>query len=245
MANGFSFGPIDKVQATAGGNRRLRPWDIYEVKFVSAKYETFEGKKEDNKGQIYEALTVRFENEDGYYEERIFNPGEKGNERYENTSTDGHKYYSASSMERLRIFIAQMLTVLNPDGMKKMVELAPKISSFKQLCEVFAKLMEPAKDKTTHLKLSGRQDSKTQRYVPCLPKFAGVSKAGELFTADNFIGDKLFFSPYEEDQRKKYLEAKPTNMDAVETPVKTSVDELTEVEAPKEEIDDFEGLLDT
>jgi hypothetical protein len=56
---GFVFGPIDKVQATAGGNRRLRPWDIYEVKFVEARYETFEGKKEENKGQIYEALTVR------------------------------------------------------------------------------------------------------------------------------------------------------------------------------------------
>ena len=70
MANGFVFGPIDKVQATAGGNRRLRPWDIYEVKFVEAKYDTIEGKKEENKGQIYEMLVVRFESEDGYYEER-------------------------------------------------------------------------------------------------------------------------------------------------------------------------------
>ena len=35
---GFVFGPIDKVQATAGGNRRLRPWDIYEVSFMSIMY---------------------------------------------------------------------------------------------------------------------------------------------------------------------------------------------------------------
>ena len=243
MANGFVFGPIDKVQATAGGNRRLRPWDIYEVKFVEAKYDTIEGKKEENKGQINEMLVVRFESEDGYYEERIFNPGEKGNERFENTSKDGHKYYSASPMERLRIFIAQMLTVLNPDGMKKMVELAPKVSSFKQLCEVFAKLMEPAKGKTTHLKLSGRTNSQTNRVEPCLPKFAGVSKNGDLFTADNFVGDKLFFSPYEEEQKKKYLTATPTNMDAVETPVAAAVDDLPATEAPKDEIDDFEGLL--
>lgn len=242
---GFVFGPIDKVQATAGGNRRLRPWDIYEVKFVEAKYDTLKGTKEDNKDQVYEMLVVRFENEDGYYEERIFNPGEKGNERYENTSADGHKYYSASSMEKLRIFIAQMLTVLAPEGMKKMVEVAPKLQSFKQLCEVFAKLMEPAKGKTTHLKLSGKTDSKTNRIVPVLPKFAGVNKAGELFTADNFIGDKLFFSTYEEGKRKEYLAAKPTNMDAVEPPVSASVDDLPNTEAPKEEIDDFEGLLNT
>lgn len=239
---GFVFGPIDKVQATAGGNRRLRPWDIYEVKFVEAKYETFEGKKEENKGQIYEALTVRFENEDGYYEERIFNPGEKGNERFKNKTAEGHEYESASPMEKLRIFIAQMLTVLAPEKMPKMVELAPKVTSFKQLVEVFAKLLEGAKGKTTHLKLAGKTD-KTNRIVPCLPKFAGVNKQGELFTADNFIGDKLFFSPYEEGKQKEYRKAKPTDMEKKENPVEASVDDLPNTEAPQEEIDDFEGLL--
>ena len=240
---GFVFGPIDKVQATAGGNRRLRPWDIYEVKFVEAKYETFEGKKEENKGQIYEALNVRFENDEGYYEERVFNPGEKGNERFKNKNAEGHEYESASPMERLRIFIAQLLTVLAPDKMPKMVELAPKLQSFKQLCDVVVKLLEGAKGKTTHLKLAGKTDSKTNRIVPCLPKFAGVSKSGELFTADNFIGDKLFFSPYEEGKQKEYREAKPTDMEKNNPPVEASIDDLPNAEAPQDEIDDFEGLL--
>lgn len=239
----FSFGSIDKVQATAGGNRRLRPWDIYEVKFVEARFEKFNGKKEENKDQVYEALTIRFENEDGYYEERVFNPGEKGTERYKNKGADGHEYESASPMERLRIFIAQLFAVLAPDKMPKMVEIAPKVTSFEQLCNAVIKLLEGAKGKTTHLKLTGRKDSQTNRYTPCLPKFAGVNKKGELFTADNFIGDKLFFSAYEEGQKKKYLEARPTNMDTVEPPVGASVDELPATEAPKEEIDDFEGLL--
>ena len=241
MTNMFVFGPIDKVQPTAGGNRRLRPWDIYEVKFVEAKYETFEGKKEENKGQIYEALTVRFENDEGYYEERVFNPGEKGSERFKNKSADGHEYESASPMEKLRIFIAQMLIVLAPDKMPKMVELAPKVTSFKQLAEVFSKLLEGAKGKTTHLKLAGKIDSKTNRIVPCLPKFAGVNKQGESFTADNFIGDKLFFSAYEEGKRKEYQNAKPTDMDKKEAPVDASIDDIPT--APQEEIDDFEGLL--
>lgn len=240
---GFVFGPIDKVQATAGGNRRLRPWDIYEVKFVEARYETFNGKKEENKDQVYEALTVRFENEDGYYEERVFNPGEKGNERFKNKNAEGHEYESASPMEKLRIFIAQLLTVLAPEKMPKMVELAPKVQSFKQLVDVVVKLLEGAKGKTTHLKLSGRTDKQTNRVVPCLPKFAGVSKKGELFTADNFIGDKLFFSPYEEEQKQKYLSAKPTDMEKHEDPVAVSVDDLPATEAPQEEIDDFDGLL--
>ena len=164
---GFVFGPINNVQPTAGGNRRLRPWDIYEVKFVEAKYETFEGKKEENKGQIYEALTVRFENDEGYYEERVFNPGEKGNERFKKKNAEGHEYESASPMEKLRIFIAQLLTVLAPEKMPKMVELAPKVQSFKQLAEVVVRLLEGAKGKTTHLKLAGKTDSKTNRIVRC------------------------------------------------------------------------------
>ena len=237
----FVFGPIDKVQATAGGNRRLRPWDIYEVKFVEARYETFNGKKEDNKGQIYEALTVRFENEDGYYEERVFAPGEKGNERFKNKNAEGHEYESASPMEKLRIFIAQLLTVLAPEKMAKMVEIAPKVKSFKQLADAVATLLEGAKGKTTHLKLAGKLDSKTDRIVPCLPKFAGVNKQGELFTADNFIGDKLYFSPYEEGKQKEYRERKPTDMD--KHPVEASVDDLPSTDAPQEEIDDFDNLL--
>lgn len=240
---GFVFGPINDVQATANGSRRLRPWDIYEVKFVEAKYDTLQGTKEENKDQTYEMLVVRFESEDGYYEERIFAPGEKGNERYKNKNAQGHEYESASPMERLRIFIAQMIAVLAPDKMQKMVELAPKVQSFKQLCEVFAKLLEGAKGKTTHLKLSGRTDSKTNRVVPCLPKFAGVNKKGELFTADNFIGDKLFFSPYEEEQQKKYRDAKPTDMEKNNPPVDAAVDDLSNAEPPQEEIDDFDGLL--
>ena len=126
-----------------------------------------------------------------------------------------------------------------------MVELAPKVSSFKQLVEVVIKLLDGAKGKTTHLKLAGRTDKQTNRIVPCLPKFAGVNKKGELFTADNFIGDKLFFSPYEEEQKKKYQDAKPTDMEEKTDPVETSVDDLPETEAPQEEIDDFDGLLNS
>lgn len=241
MANPFVFGPIDTVSATAS-NRRLAPWDIYEVKLAEVKYDTIEGKKEENKGQIYEMLVVKFENDKGFYEERIFNPGEKGNERYKNKNAQGHEYESASPMERLRIFIAQMLTVLAPENMPKMVKVAPKISSFKQLCEVFAELMKPAIGKTTNLKLCGRLSD--NHWFANLPKFAGVSKKGELFTADNFVGQNLFFSPYEEEQKKKYQSAAPTDMPN-NPPVEASVDDLPNAEAPEEEINDFEGLLNS
>ena len=240
MANAFNFGGVANVSATA--NRRLRPWDIYRVKFIEAKYDTIKGTKEENKDQVYEMLVVRFENKEGYYEERIFNPGEKGTERFENKNSEGHVYYSPSSMERLQIFVAQMLTVLAPEGMEKMAKIAPKIQSFKQLCDVFAQLLEKAKGKETNLKLVGRKDAQG-RVNPALPRFAGVSKDGNLFTSDNFIGDKLFFSTYEEGERKKYLEAKPTNMDKVEPPVGASIDDVPAADAPQEEIDDFEGLL--
>ena len=46
-----------------------------------------------------------------------------------------------------------------------------------------------------------------------LPKFVGVNKEGQLFTSDNFIGDNLYFTPYEEGRRAAFLNAKPTNIE--------------------------------
>ena len=53
----------------------------------------------------------------------------------------------------------------------------------------------------------------------------------------------MFFSPYEEGKQKEYREAKPTDMEKNDPPVEASVDDLPSTEAPQEEIDDFDGLL--
>ena len=71
-----------------------------------------------------------------------------------------------------------------------------------------------------------------------LPKFVAINKQGERFCCDNFLGDKLFFSAYEEGKRAEYLNAKPTTMPSensdlgIDSTPKGSEDEI-----------DFESIL--
>lgn len=204
----FNFGSIGDVKPTSSAQRRLAPWDIYPVEFKGCKVEKVEGKKEP--GTVYDILKVRFEGEDGYYEESIFFPKEQDAQRPVYTNKEGHEYEGASSFERTKTFIAQLITVIcGAEKFAKFAALSPKFKDFGQLCEALIKITDPEKGKKTNLKLVGRtrQDGTVE---PALPKFVAVNKQGELFTSDNFIGEKLFFSSYEEGKRKEFKNAKPT-----------------------------------
>ena len=114
----FNFGSLATTQATSNVQQRLKPWDIYPVKFTGARIETITGKKDPS--QTYTILKVRFDGEDGFYEESIFYPKAGDDIRPEYTSKDGHKYLGASSFDRTMTFIAQVAEVLNPEGFAKM-----------------------------------------------------------------------------------------------------------------------------
>lgn len=70
----FNFGSLATTQATSNVQQRLKPWNIYDVKFSGARIETIQGKKDPT--QTYTILKVRFDGADGYYEESIFYPKE-------------------------------------------------------------------------------------------------------------------------------------------------------------------------
>jgi hypothetical protein len=204
----FNFGSLATTPATSTSKPRLKPWGIYPVKFVGARKETITGKKDPS--ATYEVLKVRFEGEDGFYEESIFFPKEGDDIRPTYTSKDGHEYQGISSFERTMTFIAQVAQVLNPEGWQKMRAISSKFKSFDDVVSAFIKVTDPAKDKETNIKLIGKNSNGTVN--ASLPKFAAVSKEGELFVTDNFIGDKLFFTPYEESKKQEYYNAAPTNM---------------------------------
>ncbi len=208
----FDFGSIGEVNAVSSAQHRLAPWDIYPVEFKGCKVDHIQGKKDPS--MTYDILKVRFEGEDGYYEESIFFPKDEDTKRPTYTNKEGHEYEGASSFERTKTFIAQLITVISgPEKFQKFAALSPKFKDFGQLCEALIKVTTPDIGKKTNLKLVGRtrQDGTVE---PALPKFVAVNKQGELFTSDNFIGDKLFFSTYEEGKRKEYKNAKPTAMPA-------------------------------
>ena len=130
-------------------------------------------------------------------------------------------------------FIAQVATVLNPEGFKKMQAASSKFTSFDDVAKAFVKITDAVKGKQTNLKLVG--GNRDGQIVPKLPKFVAVNKQGELFTCDNFIGDKLFFSDWENKQRDLYLNAKPTHVEDT-VGVDTSI-------TGSEDATDFDSLL--
>ena len=232
----FNFGSLATTQATSNVQQRLKPWGIYPVKFSGARKETIKGKKDPN--AVYEILKVRFDGADGYYEESIFYPKDGDEKCPIYTSKDGHEYQGASSFDRTMTFIAQVAEVLNPEGFKKMQAASAKFRSFDDVVTAFIKITDSAKGKETNLKLVGR--TQNGNVVASLPKFVAINKNGEKFTCDNFVGDKLFFSAYEESKKSEYLNAKPTTMDSSEN--STIANEVDGKAAGSKDID-FESLL--
>lgn len=204
----FNFGSLANSQAVSSKQPMLKPWGIYDVKFVSVVKDQVKGVKDPD--TTYELLRVKFENEDGYYEESLFYPKEGDDQRPTYTASDGHEYQGASKFERTMTFIAQVATVLNPEGFKKMQAASGKFKSFDDVAMAFIKIMDPVINKKTKLKLVGKNVDGT--VLPAIGKFVGVNKKGEMFVSDNFIGDKLFFSSYETRRMNDYKNAAPTQM---------------------------------
>lgn len=231
----FNFGSLATTQATSNVQQRLKPWDIYPVKFAGARVETIQGKKDPS--QTYTILKVRFDGEDGFYEESIFYPKAGDDVRPEYTSKDGHKYLGASSFDRTMTFIAQVAEVLNPEGFAKIQAASSKFKTFDDVAKAFIQITDKAKGKETKLKLVGRTQNGSIQAA--LPKFVAVNKQGERFCCDNFLGDKLFFSAYEEGKRAEYTSAKPTAMGNTPEATDFGVDSSAQ---GSEEVD-FESLL--
>ncbi len=234
----FNFSSLATTQATSSSLPRLKPWGIYPIKFSGARKEVINGKKDTS--AVYEILKVRFDGKDGYYEESIFFPKEGDDKRPTYTSKDGHEYQGASSFDRTMTFIAQVAEVLNPEGFKKMQAASAKFKSFDDVVTAFIKITDPVKGKETNLKLVGKAQNGT--IVPSLPKFVAVNKEGEKFTCDNFLGDKLFFSAYEEKRKSEYENAKPSNMDNVEAGISDNIEVENSSDNAEESID-FDSLL--
>lgn len=233
----FNFGSLATTQATSNAQQRLKPWGIYPVKFAGARKETIQGKKDPSK--TYEILKVRFDGEDGYYEESIFYPKPEDTQRPKYKNNDGHEYEGASNFERTMTFIAQVSEVLNPEGFKKLQAASAKFKSFDDVVAAFIKITDVVKGKETNLKLVGRVQNGNVNAA--LPKFVAINKSGEKFTCDNFVGDKLFFSAYEETKKAEYANAKPTSM-ASTAPSSTAAMDIDGVGKGSEDID-FDSFL--
>ena len=206
----LNFGTLATTQ-TSSSNLHLRPYNIYE----GVKFAGIEGPITGTsaQGNSWKAWDFKFECSEGTYSERIFDPSiGKGAERNEVKRNDGTVAKLPSDWERTQAFLAQVGHTYNPEGFAKVQENAGKVSSFEQLIELFKKCIgQPTV--TTNLKLTGRNNNGS--VYASLPTFVRInSSTGEVFTSDNFLGDKVAFSSWEKSKKTEYENAKPTNVAA-------------------------------
>lgn len=234
----LDFSINSSVSAVSNSIKQLAPFAIHDVKYEKSEIVEINGKKDPS--QHYKILNVRFSNADGYYEERLFFPTPANAERRKFENPDGTTREVPSNWERTKFFMAQTMEVLNPEGYKKFCEASSKFKDFEMMANAFIKVLEPVVGKETKLKLMGRTDTNGNVHA-VLPNFLNINKDGQLYISTNFIGDRVFFSTYEEGQVQKFKNAKPTAMpDLAADPL--AITSKTE-EAKKDDVIDLDSLL--
>ena len=207
----FGFSSTSAVRNT---RRLLAPWGIYKVKFTGAEIAVFKGSKDPS--IEYKVLRFNFENEDGYYSESLFFPkeGDDVDREYEN---NGGTMKFPSNFKVTMSTIKQTLQVLSPKGWEAVQKASAKFKSFDDVANAAIKVLDKVKGTETEIKLVGKVSK--GKVVAKIPTIIRYNKEGELYVSDNYIGTKLYFTDYEEGERTKYLNAKPTTPSAKpETP---------------------------
>ena len=226
---------ISKESAVRSVRRQLAPWNIYDVTFVGCEVREFKGTKDPN--VTYQVLDIKFENEDGYFTVTRFFPKQGDDVRRKLPNKKGGERELASNFEELMNIVKQTAEVLTPEGFKKMSELSSKFRSFDDVAKALIAITDKVKGTKTKIKLVGR--TRDNRVVAEIPTITSVFEGVATIT-DNYIGNKLFFTPYEEGKRNEYLKGPPTDMEKV-----PASDPLMGVaqETPGEEELDLESLL--
>lgn len=233
----FNFG-ISKESAVKTVRPQLKPWNIYDVKFMGCEVREFAGKKDPN--VTYKVLDIKFENEDGYFTVTKFFPKAGDDQRRKVKNSNGGEREMASNFEELMNIVKQTVEVLTPEGFKTLSELSSKFKSFDDVAKVMIKVTDKVKGCETKIKLVGR--NRDNRVVAEIPNITSVFDGVATIT-DNYIGSKLFFSNWEEGQRDAYLNSKPTEMKATKTEKDPLMDVAEPATAPEDEELDLDNLI--
>ena len=228
----FNFG-ISKESAIKTVRPQLKPWNIYDVKFVGCEVREFAGKK--NPNEVYKVLDIKFENEDGYFTVTKFFPKAGDNERKKVTGANGGERELASNFEELMNIVKQTAEVLNPKGFEKMSELSAKFKSFDDVAKTLIAITDKVKGCETKIKLVGR--NRDNRVVAEIPNITSVFDGVATIT-DNYLGNKLFFSEYQLKKQEEYLNSKPTDPDKKAPSKKDPLLDVVEPEIAPQEADD-------
>ena len=212
----FNFNKLSETSFTSNAGQHLRPYEIHTVTLTKIEKTTLKGSKDPN--AEYPIIALEFTgigDSKGTFTTNLFIPSsDQDMQRPTFKNNEGHEYNRPSRFENFQYTLMQIVHALNPTGEEKIKSNASKIKNIDQFIDLIIKALT-GKDKVeTQLKLVGRNNNGT--VYAALPNACGLTKSGEIFPI-NFIGENLFFTNYELTQQKKYNDAKPTNMDKVES----------------------------
>lgn len=198
---------LKNIKGTSNTQPKLVGNEIHNVVFKGVTYSEFKGKKDES--QTYRVMKLRFEGENGYFEETTFAPKEGDDKRNSNT-VNGVERENPSNLEKLHFLMAHVGEQLAPKKYEKFHDMVFDLpNDFEKMVKSFAEVTKEAVNKTTKLKLL-----KNKKGEAILPFFVGLSKEGEAFISNNFLGDKVFFSDYELKKMDEASVAKPTEMES-------------------------------
>lgn len=195
---------------TAGASQsqslpQLKGNAIHEVTFKGCEKREIVGVKDTT--QRYNVLDIKFTNADGYYTETIFEP-KSGDEKRPETEIGGKKYVKPSNIENLMLEFRHLIDAVNPELGKKIDSKEKSISAsgWDGLRSLMIEATKEGIGKTVKIKLIKKKDGN-----PRFPYFSMIDKdTDKAVVAGNFIGDKLYFSTYEQQQIEKAEKANPT-----------------------------------
>lgn len=235
--SGFSF------NTTAGASQssakpRLAGNDIYTVKFDGCEIQDIKGVKDTT--AVYKVLKLKFSNEEGSYEQTIFEPKaddfDRGETKYIDKSTgEEKKIAQTSGVENMMLLFKHAIDAINPKVAKQIDEGAVNLGAndWDGLRKLVVQILDVNKGVTTNIKLL--KNTKGEATFPGY--FAGITKEGKAYVKNNFIGSKLAFTSYEKTRIENEANAKPTAAKTYSAPLNQGTSQGSETNGLNIEFD--------
>jgi len=202
-----NVGSKSNAVAQLAGNK------IHTVKFKGAEVDDLVSKKD---GQTFKVLKFKFENEEGSFEDTIFEPKADDAKRKDND----FGYQNPSAVEEMMAKFRHIIAAVNPE-LDKQIEAKTKTIGAKDwdsMRKVMIAATNKGIDKEVQIKLieivkKDKNDaSKTIKEAKFPGFFLGISKTNNVYMKTNFVGSGLTFTKNEEERMAKVAGAKPTAM---------------------------------
>lgn len=212
----FSFSETANSSQSSLGSA-LEGNKIHEVTFEEAVVEDITGKKDPN--ATYKVLKLKFKNNEGTYEHTVFEPNrergdfDRGSREFVRDGKE-QSIPTPSNVESMMLLFKHAIDAIRPETGKKIdtgeVELTAK--NWNELRQLVAAILNKGKGAQTKIKLL--IDNKGYGRFPGF--FTGINSEGKCYIRNNFIGNKLGFTPYEVSRMETVATAKPTDLNLTE-----------------------------